>query len=109
MSKLPIILILIQILSIKSTESILKGYQIEDEERKDILNQVFRIFKSVNTYINQDFYTYYKPNVNFAKLIYNIQFSLSRSDILNVGKFKNLEDMKTYINQLIPEYLKRKL
>ena len=104
MSKLPIILILIQILSIKSTESILKGYQIEDEERKDILNQVFRIFKSVNTYINQDFYTYYKPNVNFAKLIYNIQFSLSRSDILNVGKFKNLEDMKTYINQLIPEY-----
>lgn len=104
MSKLPIILILIQILSIKSTEFSLKGYQIGDEERKDILNQVFRIFKSVNTEINQDFDNYYQPNVNFAKLIYNIQFSLSRSDILNVGKFKNLEDMKTYINQLIPEY-----
>ncbi len=54
--------------------------------------------------INQDFYTYYKPNVNSSKLIYNIQFSFSWSDKLNVGKFKNLEDMKTYINQLIPEF-----
>ena len=55
--------------------------------------------------INQDFYTYYKPNVNSVIYIYNIQFSLSKSDTL---KNKNLEDMKIYINQLIPEYFELK-